>query len=64
MIVLSRILLDRPNAWANITASFLKTVVMILTLFIGTFTIYYAFFATIEILTTIFILKPHRFAKN
>ncbi len=69
MILLSRILPDKSNAWANIVASFIKTVVMILTLFIGSFTIYYGFFAAIEISTTVFIfgysikwLKEQRFA--
>ncbi|TAG50875.1 MAG: hypothetical protein EAZ27_14085 [Cytophagales bacterium] len=55
MILFSRIFPDKPNAWANIVTSFIKTAVMIITLFIGSFTIYYAFFAAIEIFTTIFI---------
>jgi hypothetical protein len=55
MILFSRILPDKSNVWANILASFIKTFVMIITLFIGSFTIYYAFFAAIEIMTTMFI---------
>lgn len=56
MVLLSRILSPAVNAWFNIAAAALKTVVMILTLFIGTQTAYYSFFATIEIATTLFIL--------
>ena len=55
MILLSKILSDKANAWANISASLVKTVVMVATLFMGTPTIYYLFFAVIEILTTIFV---------
>lgn len=65
MILLSKILKDKPTAWANIVASFVKTVVMILTLFIGNATIYYIFFAVIEISTTIFIfIYAIRWLKN
>ncbi len=56
MILLSRILKDKPNAVANLVAAFIKTSVMALTLFLGKPTIYYLFFATIEISTTVFIL--------
>lgn len=55
MILLSKILPDKVNAWANTCASLLKTLVMVATLFMGTPTIYYLFFAVIEIVTTIFI---------
>ncbi len=55
MILFVRILKDKPNALANIAAAFIKTSVMISTLFLGKPTIYYLFFATIEIFTTIFI---------
>lgn len=55
MVLLSRILPKRPNAWANILAAFIKTGVMIITLFIGNPTEYYWFFACIEISTTVFI---------
>jgi len=55
MVLLSRILPEKPNAWANIIAAFIKTVVMIITLFVGKPTEYYWFFACIEILTTVFI---------
>ena len=56
MILFSRILPTKPNAWANIAAGFLKTAVMILTLFVGSPTSYYLFFATIEIATSSFIV--------
>lgn len=56
MILFARILKDKTNASANILAAFIKTSVMILTLFLGKPTIYYLFFATIEISTTVFIL--------
>jgi hypothetical protein len=55
MILLSKILPDKPNAWANIVSAFIKTVVMVLTFFVGNATIYYIFFAIIEISTTLFI---------
>lgn len=55
MVLLSRVLPDKPNAWANIFAAFIKAVVMIVTLFMGKPTEYYWFFACIEILTTIVI---------
>ncbi|HAO50959.1 MAG TPA: hypothetical protein DCR35_17605 [Runella sp.] len=55
MILLSKILPDKANVWANISASLVKTLVMVATLFMGTPTIYYLFFAVIEILTTIFV---------
>ncbi len=56
MILLSRILKPKLNAWANGIAGTIKTVVMIATLFIGNATLYYQFFAAIEIATTLFIV--------
>lgn len=56
MILLSRFLKPSSNAWANITAGMIKTVVMIATLFVGAPTPYYLFFALIEISTTTFIV--------
>lgn len=56
MILFARILKDKPNAVVNIVAAFIKTLVMISTLFMGKPTIYYLFFATVEISTTVFIL--------
>ncbi len=55
MILLSKLLAKKANCLVNITAASIKTVVMIMTLFIGSFTKYYLFFAVIEISTTIFM---------
>jgi hypothetical protein len=56
MVLLSKILPKNVNCWANIIASSIKTVVMIATLFMGSITKYYLFFAVIEIATTIYIV--------
>ncbi len=56
MVLLSRILKYKSNRIANITIGLIKTVVMILTLFIGKPTSYYLFFAIIELFTTTFIV--------
>lgn len=56
MILLSRILAYKLNKISNITVGIIKTIVMILTFFIGNFTSYYLFFAIIEIGTTTFIV--------
>lgn len=56
MVLLSRVLKYRLNRWTNIVAGLIKTLVMIATLFVGTATQYYLFFAVIEILTTAFIV--------
>lgn len=56
MILLSRILSYRTNRWANIIAAAIKTVAMLMTMFVGTPTMYYLFFGTIEIATTMFII--------
>lgn len=56
MILFSRILKYKVNRISNITVGLIKTIVMILTLFIGSFTMYYLFFAVIEISTTTFIV--------
>jgi len=56
MVLLSRVLKQKTNRWANIIAGSIKTLVMIATLFVGTPTIYYMFFAIIEIATTTFII--------
>lgn len=56
MILLSIVLKYRANRLANIIAGLIKTSVMIFTLFIGKVTIYYLFFAVIEIATTAFIV--------
>jgi len=56
MIVLSRLLNYKTNRWANIIAGCLKTIVMVITLFVGIPTSYYLFFGIIEIITTIIII--------
>lgn len=56
MVLLSKILPKNINCWANIFAGSIKTIVMIATLCIGSVTLYYLFFAIIEIATTIFIV--------
>jgi hypothetical protein len=56
MVLLSKVLRKKANCWANIAAGSIKTIVMILTLFVGSVTSYYLFFATIEIATTVFII--------
>ncbi|WKV10590.1 DUF6326 family protein [Marivirga harenae] len=56
MVLLSRILKRKANAIANIFAGSVKTLAMVASLFVGTFTSYYLFFAVIEIVTTVFIV--------
>lgn len=56
MVVLCKILPKNTNCWANIIAGSIKTIVMVVTLFVGSVTKYYLFFACIEIATTIFIV--------
>ena len=55
MILLSKVLNRKANCRVNIIAASIKTAAMISTLFIGSFTSYYLFFAVIEIATTVFI---------
>lgn len=56
MVLLSKTLAKNLNCWTNIIAGNIKTMVMLATLFIGSFTKYYFFFAVIEIATTVFII--------
>lgn len=56
MVLLSRILKYRSNRWANIIAGTIMTVAQILSLFVGTLTIYYEFFSAIEITCTALIV--------
>ena len=56
MILLSRLLKFQANRWTNIIAASIKTIAMILTMFVGHPTNYYLFFGSIEIATTIFII--------
>ena len=58
MVLLSRVLEYRANRWANIITGALHTVAVILSVFVGGTlpTLYYIFFATIEIVCTSFIV--------
>lgn len=57
MVLLSKTLPKKANCWANIISGAIKTLAMVATLFIGTTTEYYLFFALIEITTTLFIVS-------
>ncbi len=56
MVLLSRVLNYRPNRWANVVAGAFMAFVQVSTLFIGTATLYYAFFSAIEIVCLLFIV--------
>ena len=56
MVLLSRVLKYKANRISNIIAGIIKTLIMIGTLFMGTPSYHYMFFATIEIGTTLFIV--------
>jgi poly(A) polymerase Pap1 len=56
MVLLSRILPYRANRWANIGAGVLHTASVAWSMSEGTINLFYAFFATIEIATTLFIV--------
>jgi hypothetical protein len=56
MVVLSLFLNRRWNRWANMAAALLHTGAVGASLFVGTATMYYVFFSTIEILTTLAIV--------
>lgn len=56
MIVLSRLLTYGVNRWVNIIVAILHTAGVSASLFVGTATIYYIFFAIVEIITSIFIV--------
>jgi hypothetical protein len=58
MVLLSRVLAYRANRWANIITGVLQTVAVILSMFAGgtTPTLYYTFFAVIEIACTSMIV--------
>ena len=57
MVVLSRVLKNPLNRWANLVAGGLMTVIQAATLFVATPTMYYAFFSVIEIATTAVIVR-------
>lgn len=56
MVLLSLILKKQVNRWANILAAAIKTLAVFGTLFVGIPTMYYVFFAGIEIGTTLYII--------
>jgi len=56
MVLLSRVLKHQANRWTHMIAGTIKSLVMVATLFIGSFTLYYLFFAIIEIATTTYIV--------
>ncbi len=56
MVLMSRVLKYKANRLANIIAGVIMTAVQILSLFVGTPTIYYVFFSIIEIACTLFII--------
>ena len=55
MTVLARLLPFRVNRVANVVAALFKTVAVVATLLVGSTAAYYAFFATIEVATTLAI---------
>ncbi len=59
MVLLSRILKYRANRWSNIVVAIIHTAAVLLSLFVGGIpsrVTYYTFFATVEILCTLFIV--------
>lgn len=58
MVLLSRVLQDRANRWANIVMGVLHTAAVMVSVFAGGTTpaLYYIFFATIEIVCTSLIV--------
>jgi Family of unknown function (DUF6326) len=56
MVLLSRILPYQANRWANIIIAVVQTASVAFSLFAAVPTLFYAFFATIEIATTLFII--------
>ena len=56
MVLLSRVLKYKANRLANIIAGSFKTILMIVTMFMGMPSKYYLFFGSIEIVTTIVIV--------
>lgn len=56
MIILSRVLNYGVNRWFNIVVATLHTIGVTASLFVGTPTIFYVFFAGVEIATSLFIV--------
>ena len=55
MVLLSRVLKYRPNRWANILMGAFHTLFVSWSLIGGTPSLFYGFFAAIEIVCTLFI---------
>ena len=56
MVLLARVLKYKANRWANITVGAINTVAVLASLLVATPALYYLFFATIEIATTLTII--------
>ena len=56
MVLLTRILKQKANRWANIIVGAINTIAVFVSLLVATPAPYYAFFAAIEIPTTIVIM--------
>jgi hypothetical protein len=56
MVLLSRVLDYRPNRWVNVVAGAFMALVQVSSMFVGTLTLYYAFFSAIEIPCLLFIV--------
>ncbi len=56
MVVLSRVLEYRANRLANITVGAIHTASVFLSMFVGTPALFYLFFGTIEMATTLLII--------
>ncbi|MBW3000092.1 hypothetical protein KY339_05460 [Candidatus Woesearchaeota archaeon] len=56
MVLLSRVLAYKWNRITNIIAGAIHTLAVSASMFVGTLALYYIFFATIEIITTVLIV--------
>jgi len=56
MIVLSRVLKYAANRWANIIIAIIQALVLLASLFVGSPKPYYIFFASVELITLLFIV--------
>lgn len=56
MIILSRVLKYGINRWLNIIVALLHTLGLVVSLFVGTPTIFYIFFVVVEILALLFLV--------
>ena len=56
MVILSRVLKYKVNRWANIIAASIKTIITVMTMFLGALSLYYTFFNVVEIISTCLII--------